>query len=44
MTGEAEWGMRSYQDKADSTTWGGQNVYDVYSQERRHRARRDEVP
>jgi general secretion pathway protein G len=31
MTGEAEWGLRSYQDKADSTTWGGQNVYDVYS-------------
>jgi general secretion pathway protein G len=32
MTGSAEWGLRSYQDKADSTTWGGQNVYDVYSQ------------
>ena len=32
MTGSDEWGMRSYQDKADSTTWGGQNVYDVYSQ------------
>jgi len=31
MTGEAEWGMRSYQDEADSTSWGGQNVYDVYS-------------
>lgn len=31
MTGEAEWGMRSYQDRPDSTTWGGQNVYDVYS-------------
>jgi len=31
MTGEAEWGMRSYQDKPDSTSWGGQNVYDVYS-------------
>jgi general secretion pathway protein G len=31
MTGEAEWGMRSYQDKPDATTWGGQNVYDVYS-------------
>jgi len=27
----AEWGMRSYQDKADSSSWGGQNVYDVYS-------------
>lgn len=31
MTGEAEWGLRAYQDKPDSTTWGGQNVYDVYS-------------
>ena len=31
MTGTAEWGMRSYQDKPDSTRWGGQNVYDVYS-------------
>ena len=31
MTGEAEWGMRSYQDDFDSTSWGGENVYDVYS-------------
>jgi len=31
MTGKAEWGLRSYQDEADSFTWGGQNVYDVYS-------------
>jgi general secretion pathway protein G len=31
MTGEAEWGLRSYQDRPDSTSWGGQNVYDVYS-------------
>jgi general secretion pathway protein G len=26
-----EWGMRSYQDDADATSWGGQNVYDVYT-------------
>lgn len=32
MTGEAEWGMRSYQDDPDSTSWGGENVYDVFSQ------------
>jgi general secretion pathway protein G len=32
MTGEAEWGMRSIQDEPDSTSWGGENVYDVYSQ------------
>ncbi len=31
MTGKAEWGMRSYQDEMDATSWGGQNVYDVYS-------------
>jgi general secretion pathway protein G len=31
MTGKADWGFRSYQDKPDSTTWGGQNVYDVFS-------------
>jgi len=31
MTGEAEWGLRSYQDEPDSGSWGGENVYDVYS-------------
>lgn len=31
MTGEAEWGLRSVQDEPDSTSWGRQNVYDVYS-------------
>ncbi len=31
MTGKAEWGLRSYQDEMDATSWGGQNVYDVYS-------------
>ena len=31
MTGEQEWGLRSYADDADSTSWGGENVYDVYS-------------
>jgi general secretion pathway protein G len=31
MTGEAEWALRSYQDKPDATRWGGQNVYDVRS-------------
>ena len=31
MTGEAEWGMRAYQDDPDSTSWGGQNAYDVYT-------------
>jgi general secretion pathway protein G len=31
MTHSTEWGLRSYQDKADSTKWGGQNVFDVYT-------------
>jgi general secretion pathway protein G len=31
MTGKAEWGLRSYQDEADATSWGGEDVYDVYS-------------
>jgi general secretion pathway protein G len=31
MTGEDEWGLRSYQDDWDATSWGGENVYDVYS-------------
>jgi general secretion pathway protein G len=31
MTGEAEWGLRSYADDPDATSWGGENVYDVYS-------------
>src|SRR4051812_9685882 len=28
---EEMWGLRSYNDKADSTNWGGEDVYDVYS-------------
>jgi general secretion pathway protein G len=31
LTHSAQWGMRSYQDKPDASSWGGQNVYDVYS-------------
>jgi general secretion pathway protein G len=31
FTEQAEWGLRSYQDDWDSTSWGGENVYDVYS-------------
>ena len=31
MTHSTEWGMRSYQDKPDTTRWGGQNVFDVYT-------------
>jgi len=31
VTGNAEWGLRSNQDDPDSTSWGGQNVFDVYT-------------
>lgn len=31
MTGTDEWGLRAYQDKPDTSSWGGQNVFDVYS-------------
>jgi len=31
VTGELDWGLRSYQDDWDSQNWGGENVYDVYS-------------
>jgi general secretion pathway protein G len=31
MTHSTEWGLRSYQDEPDSTIWGGQNVYDVFT-------------
>jgi general secretion pathway protein G len=31
MTGEADWGKRSMQDEPSSSSWGGQNVFDVYS-------------
>ena len=31
MTRSGEWGLRSYQDAPDARSWGGKNVYDVYS-------------
>ena len=31
FTGKAEWGLRSDQDDAKSMSWGGENVFDVYS-------------
>jgi len=31
MTDSTDWGMRSMQDDPDSRSWGGQNVFDVYS-------------
>ena len=31
MTKSADWGLRSVQDDADATNWGGQDVFDVYT-------------
>jgi len=31
MTGKTEWGLRSMQDDPTSDSWGGQNVFDVYT-------------
>ncbi len=31
MTGNTDWGLRSMQDDPTSDSWGGQNVFDVYS-------------
>ena len=31
MTHSTEWGMRAYADRPDSTSWGGSNVFDVYT-------------
>ena len=31
MTRSSEWGLRSYQDAPDARSWGGKNVFDVYS-------------
>ena len=31
ITGKAEWGMRSMQDDPKTDSFGGQNVFDVYS-------------
>ena len=31
MTGKPDWGMRSEQDDPDSDSFGGQNLFDVYS-------------
>ena len=31
LTGSTDWGLRSYQDSPTSTSWGGENVFDVYT-------------
>ena len=32
MTGKTDWGKRSMQDDPTSSSWGGQNVFDVFTQ------------
>jgi general secretion pathway protein G len=32
MTGKTEWGLRSMQDDPTSDSWGGESVFDVYTQ------------
>jgi general secretion pathway protein G len=32
ITNSTNWGLRSYQDEPDARSWGGENVFDVYSQ------------
>jgi general secretion pathway protein G len=34
MTGKADWDIRSCYDASDSTSWGGENVFDVRSKSR----------
>ena len=31
FTGDTDWGNRSMQDDPTSNSWGGQNVFDMYS-------------
>lgn len=31
MTNSTEWGLRAYQDEPDARSWGGKNVFDIYS-------------
>ncbi len=35
MTNSFEWGLRSYQDERDEDSWGGENVWDVYTKSER---------
>jgi general secretion pathway protein G len=31
MTKQADWGLRAVEDDPDSTSWGGKDIFDVYS-------------
>ena len=34
ITKTTDWGLRAYEDDADDNTWGGDNIYDVYTTSR----------
>lgn len=36
MTGTYDWGLRSTQDDPTSQSWGGQNVFDIYTKSTDH--------
>ena len=44
MTNSTEWGKRAYQDRPDSQSWGGKNVFDVYTTNSGTGSRRHQVP
>ncbi|HKY03855.1 MAG TPA: prepilin-type N-terminal cleavage/methylation domain-containing protein [Blastocatellia bacterium] len=31
MTGTTDWGKRAYKDEPDATSWGGEDVFDVFT-------------
>lgn len=35
MTNSFEWGLRSYQDDRDESSWGGENIWDIYTKSER---------
>src|SRR5580704_11315907 len=36
MTGTTDWGKRSTQDDPKSQSWGGQNIFDIYTKSTEH--------
>jgi len=44
MTNSSEWGLRSMQDDPSSDSWGGQNVFDVFTKAQGHGVGRHGIP
>ena len=34
MTGNKDWGLRAMKDDPQSDSWGGENIFDVYTKSR----------